>query len=232
MGRYCEKPVMSRSKWSSFAKHRCFRLAGHAGRCHEFPYLDHLASVAPLVARKIIRDATMTTGAAWKSEDAGPNRVLRWAMLLGDKELAKHGIRMTELKPQVIAKLREKAATYDDCMSVAMKLAWLAYGMVNAPDPDDNVRRYLETLFGRIAPGTTLCTVCLSKMDFADFAKARRGKAEIETAHRNPRLHTVDNVGFGHRSCNIAQGDKTVDEFYDWIETILRRAREPGARVA
>ena len=78
--------------------------------------------------------ATMTTGAAWKSADAGPNRILRWVMLLDDEELLKYGINMAELKPGVIAKLREKAADYDSCALVAAKLTWLVYQMENAPD--------------------------------------------------------------------------------------------------
>jgi hypothetical protein len=51
------------------------------------------------------------------------------------------------------------------------------------------------------------------------------GAAVIETCHKNPRVHNADNVGFAHRECNIAQGAKTLDEFYAWIEGILDRAR-------
>lgn len=50
-----------------------------------------------------------------------------------------------------------------------------------------------------------------------------RGRAEIETGHRNPRLHNAENIGFAHRECNIAQGSKTLPEFYAWIRTILER---------
>ena len=52
----------------------------------------------------------MTTGAAWKSANAGPNRIPRWVMLLPDAELRKIKIDMAQFKPQVVAKLREKAA--------------------------------------------------------------------------------------------------------------------------
>lgn len=51
-------------------------------------------------------------------------------------------------------------------------------------------------------------------------------KAAIETCHKNPRMHNPENVGFGHRECNIAQGAKTLDEFYQWIEAILARVEE------
>jgi hypothetical protein len=196
---------------------------GHAGKCSEYPYLLHLRKVAPKVAKKIERDSIMTTGASWKSEDAGPNRIRRWAMLLTDAELLKIGLDMRKLKPIIVAKLREKAASYDDCMAVAKKLTALAYGMANAPQAPSDVRAYLEDLFGPINADSTNCLVCRSPLDFNLFAAARRGKAEIETSHSNPRLHTPENVGFAHRACNIAQGSKTLDEFYDWIGGILAR---------
>lgn len=179
--------------------------------------------VAPNVAKKIVRDATMTTGAAWKSEDAGPNRVRRWAMQKDDVALLALGINMGKLKPQVVAKLREKAASYGSCMEVAPKLAWLVYGMSGAPVPPVEIKKYLEALFGPIKVGSTTCLVCADPLAFSLFAMAMRGKAEIETAHSNPRLHTSINVGFAHRLCNIAQGNRTLNEFYAWIKGILKR---------
>lgn len=223
---YCGKTLKARAnaKYDPPGLHKCYREAGHEGRCAEFPYLDHLKEVASRVAAKIARDATKTTGASWKSEDAGPNRISRWTMLLSDAELAKLGVNMRALKPWVVAKLRDKAASYADCMSAAQYLTWCAYGMNGAPEPNHYTKQYLEAQFGSIVPGSTGCLVCRAPLDFALFHEARRGKAEIETAHAHPRSHTAGNVGFAHRHCNIAQGDKSLDEFYDWILGILTRA--------
>lgn len=222
---FCGKTLSARanSKYDPPGLHKCYQEAGHAGACHEFPYLGHLHQIVPKVAQKIRRDATKTTGASWKSEDAGPNRISRWTMLLSNDELLELGVNMAVLKPWVVAKLREKAASYEDCMSVAMSLTWLVYGMANAPDADHYSREYLEDQFGSIVPGTTQCLVCRAPLDFTLFEQARRGRAEIESAHAEPRSHTPDNVGFAHRSCNIAQGDKSLGEFYDWIRGILQR---------
>lgn len=107
---FCYKVIPTRSQYADVAKHRCHCSKGHIGKCEEFPFLNHLKAINKQVAEKIKRDATMTTGAAWKSADAGPNRILRWVMLLDDEELLKYGINMAELKSGVIAKLREKAA--------------------------------------------------------------------------------------------------------------------------
>jgi hypothetical protein len=220
---YCGKPLSSRSKFPPRGGHRCYLPKGHDGKCSEFPFLIHLLKYAPRVAKKIVRDSIMTTGAAWKSEHAGPNRIRRWAMLLSDKKLLELGIDMSKLKTIIVAKLREKAADYPACMSVAQKLTWLAYGIEGCEAPPDPIRQYLEALFGAIVPNTTTCLVCRKPITFQLFHAAQRGKAEIETSHSNPRLHTPDNVGFAHRACNIAQGNKTLEEFYDWIAEILLR---------
>jgi hypothetical protein len=222
----CEKVLRPRanSKYDPPDGHKCQRVTGHSGPCGEFTYLDGLNDVAPKVREKIVRDATMTTGASWKSKDAGPNRIHRWTMLLTDDELLVLEIKMAALKPWVVAKLRQKAATYEDCMSSARYLAWLVYGMEGAPEADPETKMYLEDHFGPILKGATGCLVCRAPLRFELFHEARRGRAEIETAHANPRVHTPGNVGFAHRHCNIAQGDKDLGDFYDWILGILERA--------
>ena len=220
---FCNEPIASRSKYNDVVIQCCHLEKGHNGRCDEYPFLRHFQSIAPSVANKIKRDSTMTTGAAWKSDYAGPNRILRWVIKLSDKELLKYGLDMAKLKPGIVAKLREKAADYDSCIDVAIKLTWLAYQMDKCPHPPELIMKYLELLHGRMNPSSTVCEICKLPMSFSDFSLAVRGKAEIETCHKNPRLHNSENVGFAHRECNIAQGAKTLEEFYDWIEGILSR---------
>lgn len=223
MNELCREIISSRSAYDSIQPKFCQLPKGHSGKHSEFHYLDHLRTIQKSVADKIKRDSTMTTGAAWKSTEAGPNRILRWVMLLSDGDLTGFNIQMDKLKPQVIAKLREKAATYDDCMAVAKKLTWLVYQMNEAPKPPQDIKEYLENYFGEIVSGSTTCIICKEKLSFSLFSKAQRGKAEIETGHISPREHNAENVGFAHRECNIAQGNKTVLEFYDWIRGIIKR---------
>ncbi len=219
----CKKAISSTSKYKDVAEKYCHQEKDHPGRCSEYPYLAHLKSAHNRVASKVVRDSTMTTGAAWKSKDAGPNRILRWVMLLSDEELLQFGLDMSLMKPGVVAKLREKSATYQACMLVAGKLATLVYQMPDAPDCPEEIKIYLEERFGAFTKDSTTCIVCREPLSFTLFEVAQRGKAEIETAHSNPRTHSDENVGFAHRDCNIAQGNKTLDEFYQWIEGILVR---------
>ena len=214
------------SRYARVQSHLCQKEKGHLGKHDAFPFLAELKVSHPSIAKKIERDATKTTGAAWKSEDAGPNRVSRWVMLLPDEELIALGINMQIYKPQVIAKLREKAASYEDCIEVAKKLTWLAYQMQDAPKPTQDIANYLETIFGPIVIGSTCCLICRAPLSFSLFSQAARGKAHIETAHSNPRTHNANNAGFAHRECNIAQGSKTLTEFYTWIKEILDRVQE------
>lgn len=223
MNELCHEIISSRSAYDSIQPKFCQLSKGHSGNHSEFHYLDHLRTIQKSVADKIKRDSTMTTGAAWKSTEAGPNRILRWVMLLSDDDLIGFNIQMNKLKPQVVAKLREKAATYDDCMAVAKKLTWLAYQMNEAPKPPQDIKEYLENYFGEMVSGSTTCIICKENLPFSLFSKAQRGKAEIETGHISPREHNAENVGFAHRECNIAQGNKTVLEFYDWIRGIIKR---------
>lgn len=130
---------------------------------------------------------------------------------------------MGSYKPQIVAKLREKAASYDDCILSGMYLTWLSYGTIDAPICPTEVKKYLEDRFGSIKSGGTTCIVCRESLSFKLFGQAKRGRAEIETAHMEPRLHSPGNVGFAHRDCNIAQGNKTLPEFYKWIKGILVR---------
>ncbi|QEE61596.1 hypothetical protein FVA74_08405 [Salinibacterium sp. dk2585] len=142
-------------------------------------------------------------------------------MQLDNAALLEYDIDMAALSPLIQAKLREKAASYEDCMSVARRLTWLAYGTVNAPAPRSDIRNALEAEFGPIQTNNTVCLICRERIPFEAFADAQRGKAAIETAHASPRQHNPGNVGFAHRPCNIAQGDKGLDGFYEWIAQIL-----------
>jgi hypothetical protein len=222
-GEFCRNPIKSSSKYSSLADRRCHKYSDHLDKCEEMPFLNDLKKNFPKVARKITRDSIMTTGAAWKSEEAGPNRILRWVMLESDDSLLNFGITMSNLKPQVVAKLREKAADYDSCIKVAMWLTNEVYLMQKTTKPSTEIKNYLEKIFGSWPSTNTVCIICKLPLSFELFAKAQRGKAEIETCHKNPRSHSPDNVGFGHRECNIAQGGKSLDEFYDWIKGITKR---------
>ena len=225
MVEFCGKPLPNRSKYAAVAQKVCHKLKDHSGKCDEFPFLRDLSKSHKRVADKIKRDSTMTTGAAWKSDDAGPNRILRWVMLLSDEELFDYGLDMSELRSGVVAKLREKAATYEDCIHVAIKLTWLTYQMSKAPNPSSELYYYLETVLEPLQIETTVCEVCRLPLSFDMFERAKRGKALIETCHKDPRYHNAENIGFAHRECNIAQGAKSLDEFYKWIDGILRRVK-------
>ncbi|RTR25715.1 hypothetical protein LMT64_10090 [Deinococcus radiophilus] len=168
----------------------------------------------------------MTTGAAWKSSQAGPNRMPRYVAILDDDILLeKFNLDMQSLPEITRLKIREKAADYDSCIDVARKLTWLAYQLHGAPIPDSFTKNYLEEFFGPMVAGSTNCEICKLPLTIDLFSENRVGKAAVETAHKTPRLHNAENVGFAHRFCNVAQGNKSLDEFYLWMEEVLTRVK-------
>lgn len=192
--------------------------------------------VVDVPAKLSARMRMFATGQGRKTDDTDAHsialvgvRIERWVMQLDNETLAAYGINMHSLSPTIQAKLREKAASYQDCMAVSRRLTWLAYGTARAPRADVVIHDYLEIEFGPIRIDDTVCLICRESIAFSSFANARRGRAEIETAHALPRTHDVKNVGFAHRPCNIAQGDKDLPAFYEWIQRILSNvAAEKG----
>lgn len=67
-------------------------------------------------------------------------------------------------------------------------------------------------------------------MDFSEFDLAVQSKAAIDTDHLDPtieRRHVRGNVAFVHHLCNTTKGDRSVEEFEEWIaSTLLRHGYE------
>lgn len=192
----------------------CLREAGHKGRCTDMPFLVHLTAspnkLHRAVAEKIGRDALNTRGAAWPANQKGVqkrrNRQPRWTLKPGDQLFPKH------------------AADYQTCLLVAQILALHVHEMQEAPPYPPDAVKFLPR---PPKHGTYLCPVCRVPINFKDFGRAAQSKAVLETAHLDPtmeRIHTPGNVRLAHRVCNIAQGDRSIEDFTSWIRGILERA--------
>jgi hypothetical protein len=193
-------------------KRRCRLEAGHLQKRHtDLPFLLHLKETYKKVADKIERDSLNTRGAPWPKNLAGVqkrrNRQPHWTLKQGDQLFPKH------------------YADYETCLAVARRMTYYVYSMPNAPDCPREIVKYLEKEPVR---NSYLCPICLEPVDFNDFHEAQQSKALIETAHLDPQseyIHTPDNVCFAHRMCNIAQGDRSIEHFLEWIDGILQRHR-------
>lgn len=176
------------------------------------PFLISLKAVAAKVAEKIERDSLNTRGAPWPKNLAGVqrrrNRQPHWTLKDGDQLYPQH------------------YADYETCLMIAKRLTLYVYCTEGAPDCPDNIIKYLET---KPAINSYKCPICFLPILFSDFNKAKQSRAEIETGHLNPNaeyIHTPNNVCFVHRQCNIAQGERSISEFLEWIEGILKRHKE------
>lgn len=188
---------------------RCAREAGHQGRCSDMPFLLHLEKVKPKVAEKIVRDSFNTRGTSWGRALDGTqkrrNRQPRWTLAAGDAFFPAHH------------------QTYDNCLAVAAELTIQAYEMAGAPNCPDDVGACLPR-FPRANFG--LCPICKLLLEFSEFDLAVQSKAAIDTDHLNPALerrHAPGNVAFVHHLCNTTKGDRSLEEFDQWMAETLSR---------
>ena len=187
----------------------CVRETGHPGRCSDMPFLLHLQKVKPKVAEKIERDSFNTRGASWgKAEDGTQkrrNRQPRWTLASGDAFYPAHH------------------QTYANCLAVAAELTIQAYEMAGAPVCPDDVAGYLPR---RPHAHSALCPICNVLLEFSEFDLAVQSKAAIDTDHLSPALerrHAPGNVAFVHHLCNTTKGDRSLEEFEQWMADTLSR---------
>lgn len=225
----CRNVISARSRsWPPpVGGFRCSKLHGHDGRCSERHFLDHLKGLGGLhkkIAAKIERDSFNTTGAAWNTGVAGPNRMPRHVANLPRDALNRALVANNYPTLDMLRnpeKITDKGASRDECLRVAIQLTREAYAMENAPEmPQELVDYFASISFRRTHEGR--CLICHAPIDYNQFAEARVGTSTIQTVHSDPRVHTPGNASFGHKQCNVAQGDRTLEEYYDWMEEVLR----------
>lgn len=202
----CGKPC---GKGLGGIRRYCAQDAGHPGRCSDMPFLLHFKKVKPKVAEKIERDSFNTRGASWgKALDGSQkrrNRQPRWTLAAGDAFYPAHH------------------QTYDNCRAVAAELTIQAYEMAGAPICPDDVAKWLPR---RPIVNSGLCPICHLLLDFSEFDLAVQSKAAIDTDHLNPALkrrHAPGNVAFVHHLCNTTKGDRSLEEFEEWMANTLAR---------
>lgn len=190
-------------------KRLCCRMAEHTGRCTDVPFLVHLEQVKPRVAEKIVRDSFNTRGASWGKTVGGTqarrNRQPRWTLKDGDGFYPAHH------------------QTYEGCLTIAAELTIQAYEMVGAPGCPDDAAQWLPR---EPVPNSGRCPICRLPLEFSEFDLAVQSKAAIDTDHLNPSLerrHASGNVAFVHHECNTTKGDRSLEEFEEWMAETLRR---------
>jgi hypothetical protein len=173
------------------------------------PFLMHFKVVKPKVAEKIERDSFNTRGASWgKALDgtqARRNRQPRWTLSDGDGFFPAHH------------------QTYENCLLIAQELTMQAYEMEGAPVCPPEIATWLPR---RLNPNTGLCPICNHLLEFSEFDLAVQSKAAIDTDHLNPSLerrHAPGNVAFVHHLCNTTKGDRSLEEFEEWMADVLTK---------
>ena len=188
----------------------CRMPTDHPGRHTDLPFLTDLREAFPKVAQKIERDSFQTRGASWgqnaDGQQARRNRQPRWTLRPGDSFYPRHH------------------QTYAICLDLAADLTVQAYEMHGAPDYPQDISLYLPRVPTK---DSGICPICRMPLAFADFSEAVQSLAEIDTDHIDPtieRRHVPGNVSFVHHICNTTKGDRSIDEFINWMIGVLERS--------
>lgn len=197
---------------------RCKLITGHQGRHNLYPFLDDLNANYPKIAKKIKQDAYHTRGNKTKPYK---NRSFRWNPITIPLEEVENFKAQNRLGIP-----RKESATQEECFEVARKLARLVYEMRNAPACPPNIAEYLDQI-PDAENNPCLCPLCRQPLDIDDFGRSLWGKAVIELWHIIPLSdnnlgHNAENTTWGHRICNIAQGERTTEQTLDWMVEILK----------
>jgi hypothetical protein len=173
------------------------------------PFLLRLIGEKPRVADKIVRDSFNTRGASWGKALDGVqkrrNRQPRWTLKEGDVFFPAHH------------------QTYENCLIIAAELTLQAYEMAGAPACPEEI---VAALPRQPKPNSALCPICKVLLEFSEFDLAVQSKAAIDTDHLNPgleRRHVPGNVAFVHHLCNTTKGDRSLEEFDQWMADTLSR---------
>ena len=113
--------------------------------------------------------------------------------------------------------------TYANCLRIAAELTLQAYEMVGAPRCPSETAAALPRV---PKANSALCPICRTPLEFSEFDLAVQSKAAIDTDHLNPSLerrHSPGNVAFVHHLCNTTKGDRSLEEFEQWMADTLKR---------
>jgi hypothetical protein len=222
--KFCSKKIKTTSKIL------CKLEENHKGKCNAHPYLQGLEldiknssasdkdkKLFKKIVDKIKQDSYNTRGNTTKPFK---NRSFRWDTPISKDE----ALKMKKSKSTGIPK--KEFATEVECYKVAQKLTRLIYEMKNAPKCPENIIPFLDKTPDPIK-NPCICPLCKEKLNINDFLDSIQGQAKLELWHLEPLTenvskHNAQNISWGHRECNVAQGDRSTNETLEWMKKIIK----------
>lgn len=134
-----------------------------------------------------------------------------------------------------------EAATEENCLIIAKTLAYQAHRIFG--EDHEYIAKEYPALAEAVAryrhlqgPECPLCKELMSPDGFIEeqsdssmpFAKQKESEDQVlQLFHIDPLrsgafLHRPGNVSWGHRRCNLAVSQHTIDETLDWFEQVLK----------
>jgi hypothetical protein len=187
----------------------CVNEGGHKGKCSYRPNYKLFGAYETKIKNKLYNAALSTAGETAKNSPI-LNRALRWVGKpitgLEERKLKSEGIYRVGIR-------KDEASYFKNCSEVEIKL----YEVV-------------KKVYDGISDETTKCYYCNEDFNFDDFLLGSKNPNSVQICHLNPLnedkvMHNVDNCFWGHRQCNIIQGDQPIFDMFQRIQKICNNLK-------
>ena len=187
----------------------CVREHGHKGRCSYRPDYSVFGDNETKIKNKLNNAAVSTAGETAQNSPI-LNRSLRWVAkpitMLEERTLKSEGKYRIGIR-------KDEASSFKNCSEVEQKL----YTVV-------------KKVHDGITDDTTKCFYCNEEFHFNDFLLGAKNPNSVQICHYNPLseeeiMHKPDNCFWGHRQCNIMQGDQSIIDMYERVVKIQKNLK-------
>jgi hypothetical protein len=182
----------------------CIREQGHKGRCSYRPNYKLFGDNEEKIKAKLNNAALYTAG---ETAENSPilNRAQRWTA----KPLSMDEEQVLKVEGKYRVGIRkDEASTFQYCSEI-----------------ERNLFRVVQKVYEGVTDNSTQCYYCGEGFDFENFLLSSKNPASIQICHLKPLseneiMHKPENCFWGHRQCNIIQGNQSIEEMYNRIQKI------------
>jgi len=184
---------------------KCVLEVGHLGKCSYRPDYKLFGKDEIKIKNKLNNAALSTAGETAKNSPI-LNRAQRWSAkpisILEEHQLKKEGVYRVGIR-------KDEASTFLNCTKTEQKL----YEVVKKV----YLKEYDET---------TCCHICGEQFKYDEFLLGAKNPNSIQICHNEPLsekkiMHTPENCFWGHRQCNIMQGDHSINSMMIRMKKII-----------
>lgn len=193
----------------------CILEIDHIGKCSYRPDYKIFGKDETKIKNKLNNAALSTAGETAKNSPI-LNRGQRWSSkplsMTEEYHLKKEGKYRIGIR-------KDEAAPFKNCSEIEMKL----YDVV-------------KKVHSGTQDETTRCNICGEHLEYNQFLLNAKNPNSIQICHNEPLneneiMHNVDNCAWGHRGCNIMQGDNSILTMMERMTKIMNYQNSKNNKV-